>query len=346
MIVLLIFPVFMNEKIYNTPKVNETQQLERGLVKWKDYQLAGESSGDPDMVAEGMTNQIEYLYRLSRVDEARAFLKNIPDSVDLDQPQVREILADIYIMADDTNYFYDWYRQNLFHREANAGDQILVYALLCHNRNSEARTVFEKTFPALASLEHFTYALQHIPKLIEDRGQREFYYRTILERCSGATMDSSEQIEWYEIQLKTLYCLNDISRFENTAHAMAQVYPEDAQQHLDFLERLKDRNNPKWRENKVFGIGLSKTGTSSLSKALTLLDFSTAHWTNPYSHDLLMKEDIPLFDSLTDITVSYQYREIYEEYPDAKFVLSTRSIEDWEKSFLNHYTRSMHAKKF
>lgn len=140
--------------------------------------------------------------------------------------------------------------------------------------------------------------------------------------------------------------MNDTAGFDGTAREMAQVHPEAAQKHLDFSDRLLDRDNVKWKEDKVFGIGLSKTGTSSLSKALTLLNFSTAHRTNPYSHDLLTKEDIPLFDSLTDVSISYQYREIYDQYPNAKFVLSTRSIETWEKSFLTHYARSMHASSF
>lgn len=339
----------MNEKINSISNTSEIQQIESDLAKWREYQLAGERSDDPDMIVDGMTHQVEYLYNLNRVDEARAFLDDIHESIDLDRPQVREMLADAYVMSDDINYFYDWYKQNLFQREANEGDQILIYALLCNNRNNEAREVFDKIFPALRSLHHFTYALQHIPELIGDRSQRKFYYQTILERSQNAIADSSElsaHIAWYEISLQAHYCLNDTLGFEKTTNAMAQIDPEIAQRHIDFLERLLDIDNPKWKEKKVFGIGLSKTGTASLSKALALLNFSTAHWTNPYSHDLLTKEDIPLFDSLTDISISYQYREIYEEYPDAKFVLSTRSVENWEKSFLTHYARSVHATSF
>ena len=271
--------------------------------------MAGEGSGNPDMIMDGVTHQIECLYNLNRVNEARAFLDTILDFIDLDLPHVREMLADAYVMADDVNYFYNWYRQNLSQKEANEGDQIMVYGLLCFNRNVEAREVFDNTFPALTSSHHFTYALGHIPKLIPDKGQRETCYKAILERSQNAIADSSEQgalLEWYEISLQAQYCLEDTSGFEKTTQAMTQTYPEATQRDLNFFERLVDRDNPKWKERKIFGIGLSKTGTTSLSKALTLLNFSTAHWTNPYSHDLLVKKDIPLFESLTDISISYQ----------------------------------------
>lgn len=339
----------MNEKISKASNTNETHQFEGELAKWREYQLVGERSYNPEMVVNGMIRQIEYLYYVGRVDEARAFLDNIPDSINLNQSYIREMLADAYVMVDDIEYFYNWYKQNLLHREANEGDQILVYALLCHNRNSEAREILEKTLPSLTSLDHFKYALQHIPKLIGERDQRKPHYQAVLERSLNAIADSTESSNhaaWYEISLQAHYCLDDTKGFERTAHIMAQTYPEASQRHLVFLEKMLDVDNPKWKENKVFGIGLSKTGTSSLSKALALLNFSTAHWTNPYSHDLLTKGDIPLFDSLTDISISHQYQEIYDKYPNAKFILTTRSIEKWEKSFSTHYARSMHATDF
>lgn len=339
----------MNEKINHTNNSNETQQFESELTKWREYQRVGEHLNDPEMIGNGVIRQVEYLYYLDRVDEARTFLDALPESIDIDEPKMREMLTDAYVMVNDVEYFYSWYKKNLFNRGANEGDQILIYALLCRNRNSEALEVFDKIFPALTTSNHFTQALRHIPKIIAEQNQRTPYYQSILERSQSVIANSGEQsaqAEWYEISLQAHYSLDDTSGFEKTAHAMAMVDPEAAQTHLVFLKRLLDIDNPKWKENKVFGIGLSKTGTSSLSKALTLLDFSTAHWTNPYGHDLLTKEDIPLFDSLTDISISHQYREIYEEYPDAKFILSGRSIEKWEKSFLTHYARAMSSSSF
>jgi hypothetical protein len=339
----------MIEKLNQTSNASEVERFRTELAKWKKQQYEGENVNDPNMVVNSVAHQIEYLNYLGQYDEARAFLDNLPSLIDMDQPYMREMIADVFVMMDDVDYFFDWYKQNLFSKEANEGDQILVYALLCNNRNREALEVFDKIFPALKSSNHFTHALRHIPKLIEDQNERETYYLTILEKSQNVVVDQSEpntQNTWHEIALQVQYCLNDISGFEQTANAIAETDAEIAQPHLNFLERLQDKNNPKWREKKVFGIGLSKTGTSSLSNALALLNFSTAHWTHPYSHDLLKEEDIPLFDSLTDISISHQYKEIYSLYPDAKFVLSSRSVEAWEKSFLTHYKRSLHAASF
>lgn len=310
--------------------------------------MLGESSSSSTQMND-LVQKIESFYRSGQIDKGRMVLNSIPDSIDLEQPQTREMLADAYVVVDDIEYYFEWYKDNLFSREANVGDQILVYALICHNRNGEALNVFDKIFPALSSIHNFTYALRHIPQLIVDKNQRTSYYQSILERCKNAIANPSEQLtlqSWYEILLKTHYCLGNIQAFETTATALGQIYPDIARRHLDFLIRVLDPHNPIWRDKKVFGIGLSKTGTASLSKALTLLNYSTAHWTNSYSHDLLTIEDAPLFDSLTDISISYLYKEIYSEYPNAKFVLTTRPVKKWEDSFLTHYARSLHATSF
>ena len=329
--------------------INKILEREAELTKWKEYQAIGERSNNQEIVANAIVGQIECLYYLGQFDKARAFLDSIPGSIDLHQPRIREMLTDAYVMIDDVEYYFDWYKKNLFSSDANEGDQILVYGLLCHNRNNDAREVFERIFPTLSSAHHFKYALKHIAKIIGNHEQRALYYQSILDKSLNqvaATSERSEQSEWYEILLQVYYCLSEISGFEKTTHALTKTDPDTAKRHLDILARLLDITNSKWQENKIFGIGLSKTGTSSLSKALLLLNFSTAHWTNPYSHDLLSDDDMPLFDSLTDISITYKYKEIYSAYPDAKFILTTRAVVDWERSFLSHYARSMHATSF
>lgn len=330
-------------------KVNQDQKLENEFARWEESQMIGEYSGDSELVVKCVLKQIECLKKLDRVTESRKFLENILSLVDLGQPKIREMINDAYVEIDDVDYYFAWYQQNLFSREPNEGDQILIYALLCHNRNNDARNVFDKIFPVLSKPAHLVHALRHIPKLIQNQNQREVYYRAILERSKDSLTNISEPSSlsvWYEILLQAQYCLNDVSGFDETVTLLSKINPDSAKKHLDFLDRLRDRSNPQLRRGKIFGIGLSKTGTSSLSKALTLLGFSTAHWTNPYSHDLLTQDDIILFDSLTDISISYQYKEIYNDYSDAKFILTSRSIEQWERSFLTHYRRSMHANSF
>ena len=73
---------------------------------------------------------------------------------------------------------------------------------------------------------------------------------------------------------------------------------------------------------KVFGIGLSNTGTTSLAKALTMLGYNTKHY--PWS-----LQEIDEFEASVDIPVACRYQELDEKYPGSKFILTTRPFEEW-----------------
>ena len=74
---------------------------------------------------------------------------------------------------------------------------------------------------------------------------------------------------------------------------------------------------------KVFGIGLSRTGTRSLVEALRLLGFNAVHF----------PKDLGVFDkgvnAGADLSVALNYKELYKKYPDARFILTVRDLNDW-----------------
>ncbi len=93
---------------------------------------------------------------------------------------------------------------------------------------------------------------------------------------------------------------------------------------------------------KIFGIGLSKTGTTSLTRALEILGYSAIH--NPSYLLSLSDEGLKLdyqevdrFDALTDIQIARFYKELDLRYPDSKFILTTRKMEGWLGSCQNHF---------
>ena len=93
----------------------------------------------------------------------------------------------------------------------------------------------------------------------------------------------------------------------------------------------------------VFGIGLSKTGTHSLTQAINLLDIPCVHYPDP----ALMLEGrfIEAFgdnDAATDISVAAFFRELDEAYPGSRFILTTREIEPWLDSVEDHRRRREH----
>lgn len=73
---------------------------------------------------------------------------------------------------------------------------------------------------------------------------------------------------------------------------------------------------------KIFGIGLSNTGTRSLAKALMILNYKVIHY--PWSMDDIRKHEASL-----DITVSCRYKELDLTYPNSKFILTIRPLEEW-----------------
>lgn len=90
----------------------------------------------------------------------------------------------------------------------------------------------------------------------------------------------------------------------------------------------------------VFGIGLSRTGTTSLARALNLLGRRAVHYPDP----ALMvagrfEEALGGFDAATDITVAAVFEALDRAFPGSKFVLTTREESAWIDSVERHYRR-------
>jgi Sulfotransferase domain len=98
------------------------------------------------------------------------------------------------------------------------------------------------------------------------------------------------------------------------------------------------------KPRKVFGIGLSRTGTKSLTSALYSLGINAVHYPDDettlrelvsgnYNFSLLQK-----MDGITDITVSAFYPQLDKLFPDSKFILTVRDKDSWLKSMEKHWS--------
>lgn len=101
---------------------------------------------------------------------------------------------------------------------------------------------------------------------------------------------------------------------------------------------------------KIFGIGLSKTGTTSLAQALTILGYKTKDYPglSHYSPGDLSSINAGLleeFDALTDTPIPSFYRELDVRFPDAKFILTIRDAEGWLKSCKKQFTQKLAEKQ-
>lgn len=91
------------------------------------------------------------------------------------------------------------------------------------------------------------------------------------------------------------------------------------------------------RKPKIFGIGLSKTGTSSLAQALQRLGYRTKDCmgTTRYAAGDLSSIDMDTViahDALTDTPIPSFYRELDARFPGSKFILTVRDREGWLNS--------------
>jgi len=91
------------------------------------------------------------------------------------------------------------------------------------------------------------------------------------------------------------------------------------------------------QKEKVFGIGLSRTGTRSLAKALETLGYHALHWRFAPENRLLELEDAYFCDAIVDIPAAFMFETLFHVFPKSKFVYTTRPLDDWERSISAHY---------
>ncbi|MFM6205924.1 sulfotransferase family protein, partial [Planktothrix sp.] len=134
---------------------------------------------------------------------------------------------------------------------------------------------------------------------------------------------------------------------EQLTEAVAKIYETDLydypsvedmeeQQQVETQEERKmgKVNHPiSKKSNKVFGIGLSKTGTTSLTLAMKVLGYKTKHYLLNCDVDLTIENH----DFVSDMPIQTRYKEYDKEYPGSKFILTVRNKESWLKSCSKHF---------
>lgn len=100
-------------------------------------------------------------------------------------------------------------------------------------------------------------------------------------------------------------------------------------------KRIREGNSEWSPKPKVFGIGLSRTGTSSLCRALQLLGYEKSlHWKK--NGKVLGWPEFFYADAATDLPCSVQFEALYYTFEKSKFVYTVRDIDDWEQSIRTH----------
>jgi hypothetical protein len=96
---------------------------------------------------------------------------------------------------------------------------------------------------------------------------------------------------------------------------------------------------------RIFGIGMHKTGTTSLHTALRILGYESAHWKSAswakaIWREMTMKGRSVVLErsyALCDLPIPILYQKLDRAYPGSKFILTTRNETRWLSSVKNHW---------
>jgi len=112
--------------------------------------------------------------------------------------------------------------------------------------------------------------------------------------------------------------------------------------------------------NKIFCIGLNKTGTTSLHIAFQKLGFKSVHWKDKQGNNIKdiildnyekgnkLLDGLDQYDAYSDWnlpTTNFLFKKLDEQYPDSLFIFTTRNREDWILSREKHVKRTPNWKE-
>jgi tetratricopeptide (TPR) repeat protein len=172
-----------------------------------------------------------------------------------------------------------------------------------------------------------------------ERGGRDHIIGRLLQRVRAFLAQGTNVAHAMVLEVRLLLALERFDEFCSRFDAVRRMLAsEDRRGPLARIRQVLAKSRGEiFAELKIFGIGLSRTGTRSLSEALQILGFEAAHWTNPLTHQILGVSDAALFDACTDICISQDFEKLSFQYPNARFILTGRSVDDWAVSIARHY---------
>jgi hypothetical protein len=85
-------------------------------------------------------------------------------------------------------------------------------------------------------------------------------------------------------------------------------------------------------KQKIFGIGLSRTGTLSLTVALRALGYHSIH--TPISEEAIQRAD-----ALTDSPISFRFEQLDSQFQGARFIQTLRDLDSWMESCRNRFSK-------
>jgi len=217
--------------------------------------------------------------------------------------------------------------------------ELLLAAKMHLDEITGAQYLYSKILESSNNIEQLNFLIKQVPSIYQVSARFKIYQDLLLKLNQVSPLPHITQVGLVT-RASLMLAMGNTHKFQ-TLIRVARNSGGPAGEELQMLYAI-DRCLEQFKEfsfdsPKIFSIGLSKTGTTSLHTALELLGFHSAHWINPVTGNLLGDADFPLFNAFSDTPISYRFEELYYAFPKALFIYTYRPEEAWSVSFLKHF---------
>jgi tetratricopeptide (TPR) repeat protein len=211
-----------------------------------------------------------------------------------------------------------------------------IRALIRLGRLDEARAAYREALALARAPAELELLLVQIPNLFEAR-ERPPAWLAVDEILGPLRISPDPHARRLanDLHLRVMLGLRDYPHFAGAIERTpAGDLPEGRHAVMAAIgDVVRAPGFPDRSKTKIFGIGLSRTGTTSTTSALRTLGFNAIHWWNPLTRELISESDIYLFDAFLDVSVSAEFEAYYEKFPNSYFIYTMRPLESWKRSY-------------
>jgi tetratricopeptide (TPR) repeat protein len=281
------------------------------------------------------------MFRLNLPQEAKSLLSRTLQQAP-DELAIRQLLAQVHIALGEFGDALDLIEARLDVCLQHIPTQFTYIKLLTRRgRHQEAARIVEHLLASIQNFDALPSIVRMMPEVqgINAAGHLYLMAKDRLDAFEQAGLSPEQSLLGHELRLRLDLLLNRNEAFLAQLEQFDEAtLPEG--RHRDFMRLASKLARPRdaaFQDRKIFGIGLSKTATSSLSEALSMLGFHAAHYQNPLTYEVLDVEQAALFDVCCDTPICHIFETLYHTYPNALFIYTTRPLDTWLHSLRKHH---------
>lgn len=309
------------------------REWEMALNRWDDVIARFPDSRHPNWIL----TRAHVLLELSRTDEAesvfRQTIQRYPDSLNAHLGLIRLLILtgkpDLALTELQSSPFGSCKIAAVIEKKFE------ILTML--RRLDEARAEFQQTLSQTDDASILNVLFTHTAPLYSG-WRRTDAFLGLLNKIETLPPES-KSLHFSGLHARIFLALHDYDKFLSVVAQTNEHYlGEHWRGLLSVASKLSGPIFPDYQAPKIFGLGLSRTGTTSLAAALSALGFHTIHWLNPFTREVMHPDDLHLFDAFTDTPVCMNFETYYFMFPNSKFIYTVRSFESWRKSMDKYYS--------